>query len=98
MYTSFLCLEDDFFVTRNQMPAPLSYFALNNQDAKDSDIERSINDIVDSLFAMCVTLGTVPVIRCSRRNAAESIAKQVLYQPYLVDPVFILSFLITCYP
>jgi hypothetical protein len=38
------------------------------------------------------------VIRCSRRNAAESIAKQVLYQPYLVDPVFILSFLITCYP
>lgn len=33
--------------------------------------------IVDSLFAVCVTLGTIPIIRCPKGNAAEAIAKKL---------------------
>lgn len=30
--------------------------------------------IVDSLFSVCVTLGTIPIIRCPKGNAAEAVA------------------------
>jgi len=30
--------------------------------------------IVDSLFSVCVTMGTVPIIRCPKGNAAEAVA------------------------
>jgi hypothetical protein len=33
--------------------------------------------IVDSLFSVFVTLGTVPIIRCPRGNAAEMVAEKL---------------------
>lgn len=33
--------------------------------------------VVDSLFSVFVTLGTVPIIRCPRGNAAEMVAKKL---------------------
>ena len=35
---------------------------------------HQVNTIADSLFALCVTLGTVPIIRCPPGNAAEAVA------------------------
>ena len=29
---------------------------------------------MDSLFAVCVTLGTIPILRCPKGNAAEAVA------------------------
>ena len=33
--------------------------------------------MVDGLFAVCVTLGTVPIIRCPKGNAAEAVATKL---------------------
>ncbi len=33
--------------------------------------------MVDSLFAVCVTLGTIPIIRCPKGNAAEAVATKL---------------------
>uniref|UniRef100_H3C8U3 Sec1 family domain containing 1 n=1 Tax=Tetraodon nigroviridis TaxID=99883 RepID=H3C8U3_TETNG len=37
-------------------------------------MEAIMDTIVDSLFCFFVTLGTVPIIRCPRGNAAEMVA------------------------
>lgn len=33
--------------------------------------------MVDGLFAVCVTLGTIPIIRCPKGNAAEAVATRL---------------------
>eukprot|EP00051_Salpingoeca_urceolata_P031156 m.10522 g.10522 ORF g.10522 m.10522 type:complete len:632 (-) comp3809_c0_seq1:25-1920(-) len=77
MYTNFLSLEDDFFCIRERERQSISYFALHNQETTEDDAIASATNIVDSLFSVCVQLGVVPIIRCSRRNAAEDIAKRL---------------------
>ena len=37
-----------------------SFSALNRGDVKDTEMDVMINSMVDSLFAVCVTLGNVP--------------------------------------
>eukprot|EP00117_Sycon_ciliatum_P018072 scpid60804/ scgid5571/ Sec1 family domain-containing protein 1; SLY1 homolog; Syntaxin-binding protein 1-like 2 len=74
-YQSFLSLEDDMFVVRQHDLEPLSYYGINRSDAQDTDMQVMRDTIVESLFALFVTLGTVPVIRCPRGNAAEMIAE-----------------------
>lgn len=54
-----------------------SYYALNNPMATDSEIETIVNQIVNSLFSVLVTMSTIPIIRCSRGNAAEMIATKL---------------------
>jgi hypothetical protein len=72
-YLNFICLEDDLFVARHSEQDSVSYYALNSPDAKDTDIESVKDVIVDSLFGMLATAGTVPLIRCPKGNAAEMI-------------------------
>eukprot|EP01137_Pigoraptor_chileana_P023083 Opistho-2@88819 len=76
-HLNFVSLEPDLFILRNQERDNISFFALNNPEAKDTDIERSVDDIVDSLFSVLVTLGVVPVIRCPRGNAAEMVTEKL---------------------
>ena len=40
-------------------------------------MEDMLTTITDSLFALCVTLGTVPIIRCPAGNAAEAVAAKL---------------------
>ena len=63
--------------TNYSAPNNLSFYSLNKSDVTDTEMENIINDIVDGLFAICVTLGTVPVIRCPKGNAAEFVAKKL---------------------
>lgn len=44
---------------------------------KDTEMDQIIDVIVDSLFSVFVTLGTVPIIRCSKGNAGEMVAKKL---------------------
>ncbi|RDD44878.1 Sec1 family domain-containing protein 1 [Trichoplax sp. H2] len=74
-YLNFICLEDDLFIPRYHDVEMLSYHALNSTDAKDTDIEVIRDILVDSLFSALATLGTVPIIRCPRGNAAEMVAE-----------------------
>ncbi|VDK38718.1 unnamed protein product [Taenia asiatica] len=54
-----------------------SLLALNKTSCNEEDILRTTGFIVDSLYSVFATLGTVPIIRCSRFNAAEAVAKDL---------------------
>lgn len=48
--------------------------AINRPDITDTEMETIMDTIVDSLFCFFVTLGAIPIIRCSRGTAAEMVA------------------------
>nr|XP_033808366.1 sec1 family domain-containing protein 1 isoform X1 [Geotrypetes seraphini] len=73
-YLNFITLEDDMFILCNQNKEVVSYRAVNRSDITDTEMENIMDTIVDSLFCFFVTLGAVPIIRCSRGNAAEMVA------------------------
>eukprot|EP01134_Creolimax_fragrantissima_P003118 CFRG3118T1 len=76
-YLNFITLEDDLFCLNLRNNEAVSYRTLNDPNAKDTDIERAIDVIVDSLFSSLVTAGTVPIIRSQRNNAAEMVAQRL---------------------
>ncbi|XP_014208525.1 protein sly1 homolog isoform X1 [Copidosoma floridanum] len=76
-YLNFITLEDDLFIIRHQNSDIISYHALNRGEIKDTEMDQIINVIVESLFSIFVTLGTVPIIRCPKGNAAEMVAKKL---------------------
>lgn len=76
-YVNFISLEEDMFTLRHQGSEALSYYAVNRGDVKDSDIDAIMDSIVDSLFSVFVNLGQVPIIRCQRGNAAESVGERL---------------------
>uniref|UniRef100_A0A4W5NAB2 Sec1 family domain containing 1 n=1 Tax=Hucho hucho TaxID=62062 RepID=A0A4W5NAB2_9TELE len=73
-YLNFITLERDTFILSNQNEELISYHAINKPDIMDTEMEAIMDTIVDSLFCFFVTLGTVPIIRCPRGNAAEMVA------------------------
>ena len=67
-YLNFITLEEDFFVLRHQNSDAISYHAINRGEIKDTEMDTIIDTIVDGLFSVFVTLGTVPIIRCPKGN------------------------------
>lgn len=51
--------------------------AINRANTEDVEMENIMDSIVDSLFAVFVTLGTVPIIRCPKNSAAEMVARKL---------------------
>lgn len=76
-YLNFISLEDDMFVLKHQNSDTISYYAINRGDIKDTEMESIMDNIVDSLFSVFATLGTVPIIRSPRGNAAEMVAEKL---------------------
>ncbi|KAK4886254.1 hypothetical protein RN001_002525 [Aquatica leii] len=76
-YINFISLEDDMFILKHQNSDLLSYYSLNKIDMKDTEVEDLVNSIVDSLFSVFVTMGTVPIIRSPKGNVAEMVAKKL---------------------
>ncbi|KAH8271920.1 hypothetical protein KR044_010982, partial [Drosophila immigrans] len=76
-YVNFISLEDDFFILKHQQSDQLSYYAINRANTRDEEMEALMDSIVDSLFALFVTLGNVPIIRCPRNSAAEMVARKL---------------------
>ena len=58
----------------NQDTPDATYYSLNRSELTDTEMEALLSQVVDGLFAVCVTLGTVPIIRCPKNNAAEAVA------------------------
>lgn len=73
-YLNFISLEEDFFVIRHRHTEEISYHALSRTDSLDTDIQNICETVVESLFSVFVTTGTIPIIRCPRGNAAEMVA------------------------
>ncbi|PSN32049.1 Protein sly1 [Blattella germanica] len=76
-YLNFISLEDDMFILKHQNSEAISYYAINRGEIKDTEMETIMDTIVDSLFSVFATLGTVPVIRSPRGNAAEMVAEKL---------------------
>jgi hypothetical protein len=57
--------------------APPSYAILNSPSATESEIESESERIARGLFSVVVTLGSVPIIRAPRGNAAEMVARKL---------------------
>ncbi|XP_018326803.1 protein sly1 homolog [Agrilus planipennis] len=76
-YINFISLEDDLFILKHQNSDSLSYYAINRGDIKDTEMDEIMNNIVDSLFSVFVTMGTVPIIRSPKGNAADMVAKKL---------------------
>eukprot|EP00249_Psilotum_nudum_P020479 c27722_g1_i1 orf=242-2089(-) len=69
-YLEFVTLEHGMF----SLAQPLTYVQLNDPQAQDKDIEAAVENIVNGLFSVLVTLGVVPVIRCPKGGPAEMVA------------------------
>ncbi|CAD6199614.1 unnamed protein product, partial [Caenorhabditis auriculariae] len=77
-YLNFISLEDDLFVLRryNENSA-LSYYSMNDPSTSDTTMTAMLDSVADGLFAVCATMGIVPIIRCPKGNAAEMVAKRL---------------------
>lgn len=76
-YVDFISLEKDMFTLNACSNKVQSYYNLNKTDLKDHEMFSIINDVVNSLYCIFVTLGTIPIIRCPPGNAAEMIAEKL---------------------
>ncbi|KAL1936430.1 hypothetical protein VTP01DRAFT_564 [Rhizomucor pusillus] len=72
-YLNFICTNPDVF-SLNQ---PQAFVNLNDPNASDSLIDETVEKTANSLFSVIVTMGTIPIIRCPRGNAAEMIANKL---------------------
>ncbi|KAI7897523.1 Sec1-like protein [Cokeromyces recurvatus] len=72
-YLNFICTNPNVF-SLNQ---PDAFINLNNPAATEKMIEETIDKTVNALFSAIITMGVIPVIRCPRGNAAESIATKL---------------------
>ncbi|CAG8518606.1 679_t:CDS:2 [Paraglomus occultum] len=72
-YLNFLVSEPNLF-SLNQ---PNVYYQMNSPTAEKSTIESVVDKTVNALFSVLVTMGVIPIIRCSRENAAEMISRKL---------------------
>ena len=74
-YLDFISLEDDMFVLKTLERSPFSFHCLNRGDVKDSEMGPMLDQIAIGLFSVFATLGSVPIIRTARGNAAEHVGE-----------------------
>ena len=72
-FSNFVSLEPTLFSLGERDVFPI----INDPLVKDTDIMACVDRIVDGLFCVCVTLGSLPIIRCAPQGAAEMVAKQL---------------------
>lgn len=77
-YLNFISLEDDLFVLRRYNDnSTFSYFSMNSPGTSEAVVNAMLDSVADGLFAVCATMGIVPIIRCPKGNAAEMVAKRL---------------------
>lgn len=54
-----------------------SYVRLNSPSAGQAEVEAETDRIASGLFSTLATMGTLPIIRCPRGNAAELVARKL---------------------
>ncbi|PUU82110.1 Sec1-like protein [Tuber borchii] len=72
-YLNFVVSEPDLF----SLGLKDVYYTLNSAQAADSAIEQAIDKVVGGLFSVAVTMGSIPIIRAPKGNAAEIIAQKL---------------------
>lgn len=73
MYADFHALDDSLF----SLAQPDVYAKLNARDISESGVETIVNAMVDGLFCVLVSLGSVPLIRAQRGGPAWMVAERL---------------------
>ncbi|KAI6198350.1 Suppressor of ypt1 [Aphelenchoides fujianensis] len=74
-YLNFIALEEGLFALRRySLDSRFSFYAINDPSVEMKQMEAIVDAIADGLFAVCVTLGVVPIIKSPKGNAAEQVA------------------------
>ncbi|KAI6192453.1 Suppressor of ypt1 [Aphelenchoides fujianensis] len=74
-YLNFIALEEGLFALRRySLDSRFSFYAINDPSVEMEQMEAIVDAIADGLFAVCVTLGVVPIIKSPKGNAAEQVA------------------------
>lgn len=76
-YLNFISLEEDFFILRDHDKQRISFQAFNKAEATDEQINESLDEVVEGLFSLLVTLNIIPIIRCPKGGPAEFIAHKL---------------------
>lgn len=80
-YLNYTCLEPFMF----SLNLSDSYYTLNSPKSLDSQVEAFIKQTVNSLLSIFMTTNSIPIIRASKGNAAEMVARGL--ESRLVDHV-----------
>lgn len=72
-YLNFIVSEPNIY----SLGMPDVYSILANPKSQEEQIEGLINQIVNGLFSVVLTSGEIPIIRCTRGNAAEMVAQKL---------------------
>ncbi|XP_022669028.1 sec1 family domain-containing protein 1-like isoform X1 [Varroa destructor] len=76
-YLNFITIDNDMFLLKQHGREEVSYYALNRGSVSDIEMDSVMNSIVDCLFSVFATLGTIPFIRAPKGNAAEMVAEKL---------------------
>lgn len=72
-YLDFVTLEPCLFT----LERPLTYYNYARDNVNEKELTTCLNDIVNGLFSVIVTLGMVPIIRAPVGGPAELISRQL---------------------
>lgn len=73
-YLDFIVAEPDLFSLGMGKEA---YWTMNSGKPSNEEVDSSIDRIVSGLFSVSVTMGSVPIIRCSQKGVAHDIATKL---------------------
>ena len=73
-YLNFIVAEPDLFSLGMGKEA---YWTMNSGRPSNEEVDSSIDRIVSGLFSVSVTMGSVPIIRCSQKGVAHDIATKL---------------------
>ncbi|TGZ82836.1 snare docking complex subunit [Ascodesmis nigricans] len=72
-YLNFVVSEPDLF----SLNLKDAYYTLNSVQTAETVITHTIDRVVSGLFSVAVTMGSIPIIRAPKGNAAEIIAQKL---------------------
>jgi hypothetical protein len=72
-YLNFIVSEPNIY----SLGMPRVYSKLNNPKISEDEIQALVHDIVNGLFSVVLTSGSIPIIRSTRGNAAEMVAQKL---------------------
>lgn len=73
-YLNFIVSEPDLF---SLGMGNNTYWTMNSAQTSDEELEAATNRIVNGLFSVVVTMGSIPIIRCPKGAAAEMVAARL---------------------
>jgi hypothetical protein len=72
-HLNFIVAENDLF----SLEIEGAYGTLNSARTTDQDVDALIDRIVSGLFSVCVTMQSIPIIRCPQGGAAELVSAKL---------------------